>query len=88
MIHDSEPRKKIQREADRSTQWVADIRMVCAGAKTKLLVIATDQMRRSQLWDVKMRVDVCDATIEETKSERLLGLTVNNNLTWKEYLNG
>ena len=62
--------------------------MICAGAKTKLLVIATDQMRRSQLWDVKMRVDVCDATIEETKSERLLGLTVNNNLTWKEYLNG
>ena len=49
LIYDSEPRKKIQREADRSTQWVADIRMICAGAKTKLLVIATDQMRRSQL---------------------------------------
>ena len=91
LIHDSDPRElneKIQREADRSTDWVADNRMVCAGAKTKLLVIATDQMRRSRLRDLKLKVDVCDATIEETKSEKLLGLTVNNNLTWKEYLYG
>ena len=37
-VHDknvTELRAKIQREADRSTEWVADNRMVCSGAKTK-----------------------------------------------------
>ena len=42
-----ELREKIQREADRSTDWVSDNRMVCSGSKTKLLVIGTAQLRNS-----------------------------------------
>ena len=90
-VHDGNPeklKKKIQREACRSTEWVSDNRMVCAVTKTKLLVIATDQRRRSRFHDQKMKVTVCNAIIEDTKSEKLLGLIVNNNLTWKEYLYG
>ena len=45
-------------------------------------------MRRSRFKNQKMTVTVCDATIEDTKSEKLLGLTINNKLTWKEYLYG
>ena len=39
----------IQREADRSTDWVRDNKMVCAGDKTKLLVVGTRQLRESKL---------------------------------------
>ena len=48
-VQDEDPKElteKIQREADRSTDWVADNRMVCAGDKTKLLVICTTMVYR------------------------------------------
>ena len=50
LVHESDPRElkeKVQIEANRSTDWVSDNRMVCAGAKTKLLVIGTNQLRGS-----------------------------------------
>ena len=40
---------KIQREADRSTEWVNDNRMVCSGSKTKLLLLGTAQLSRNLL---------------------------------------
>ena len=90
-VHDGDPlelKDKIQREAERSTDWVADNRMVCAGSKTMLLVIGTRELRRSRFKDQHMQVNVCGANIEDTKSEKLLGLIVNNQLSWKEYLHG
>ena len=80
----------IQREADRSTDWVRDNKMVCAGDKTKLLVVGTRQLRESKLVSQNkvLEVNVEGNTIRESKSEKLLGLTVNNELTWKEYLYG
>ena len=35
-----------------------------------------------------IEINVCGSTIRDTKSERLLGLTVNNEMTWTEYLHG
>ena len=51
-VRDSDPTElenKIQREANRATEWVFDNKMVCAGDKTKLLVIGTSQLRKSKL---------------------------------------
>ena len=81
---------KIQREADRSTEWVNDNRMVCSGSKTKLLLIGTQQLKQSKLNPVspKIEINVCGETVRDSKSERLLGLTVNNTMTWSEYLYG
>ena len=62
--------------------------MVCAGTKTKLLVIGTTQLRKSRFEHQNMEVNVCGASIKDCKSEKLLGLTVNNQLSWKEYLHG
>ena len=83
-----ELKNKIQREAIRSTEWVTDNRMVCAGSKTKLLVISTEQLRRSRFKEQKMEVTVCGTVMEDTKSEKLLGLIVSNTLSWKDYLYG
>ena len=81
---------KIQREADRSTDWVEDNRMACAGDKTKLLVIGTRQLRAAKLKEPveKLRVMVCGIEIESTDSEKLLGLTISSEMSWKPYLYG
>ena len=64
--------------------------MICAGDKTKLLIIGTRQMRHSKLTQngSNVQIDVFNNLVEDTKSEKLLGLIVNNELTWKEQLYG
>ena len=88
-VHHGDPdvlRDKIQREANRSTEWVIDNKMVCAGDKTKLMILGTSQLRRSriELKNVSFEIDVCGSAIKDTKSERLLGLTVNNEPLWRK----
>ena len=92
-VADDDPeelKNKIQREAIRSTDWVGDNRMVCSGDKTKLLIIGTSQLKKSKLpnTNTKVQIEVCGQTVVESRSEKLLGLIVNNQLTWKEYLYG
>ena len=56
-----ELQRKIQREADRSTDWVKENSMACAGDKTKLLIVGTRQLRESRLNEPeeKLKVNVC-----------------------------
>ena len=62
--------------------------MVCSGSKTKLLILGTTQLWRSLLNNSNISIDICGNRVQDSKSERLLGLTVNNQLTWSEYLYG
>ena len=66
--------------------------MACAGDKTKLLVIGTRKMRRSKLSDgneeILLKVTVDGNEVHATHSEKLLGLIVNSEMTWKDYLYG
>ena len=79
-VHDKDPgqlSEKIQREATRATEWVQDNKMVCAGDKTKLLVIGTAQLKRSNLDGLpKLQIEVCGNVV----------VVVNNSLTWSHYL--
>ena len=43
--------QKIQNEANRSTFWVHDNKLVCSGKKTKLLIVGTKELRKSRLKD-------------------------------------
>ena len=92
-VSDEDPIKlqeKIQREATLATEWVSDNRMVCSGDKTKLLIIGTAQRRKRLLTDrnIKIQIEVCGKKVTESNSEKLLGLTVNNQQTWRDYLYG
>ena len=84
-----ELKEKIQREADRSTAWVADNKMVCAGDKTKLLILGTRQLKNVKHCETGIvNIDVCEIEVADSKSEKLLGLVVSNDLSWKQYLYG
>ena len=92
-LFDSNPdnlEQKIQAEADLSTAWVKDNRLVCSGSKTKLLVIGTKELRKSKLenFDRKLSINVAGHRVVESSSEKLLGLIINNTITWTQHLHG
>ena len=87
---DSDPEQlkiKIQIEADNSSQWLKDNRMCVAGEKSKLLVIGTKKLRDLKL-DQPLSINVDGKLVIETRSEKLIGIVINNQLTWKEHLYG
>ena len=76
---------KIQHEANLSTSWVRDNKLVCSGDKTKLLVVsAPGQFREDDL----VKITVCDKEVTESDHEKLLGIGLCNNLTFHDYLFG
>ena len=79
---------KIQAEAENSAGWLRDNRLCVAGEKSKLLILGTGEMRASKLSDEKLKISVDGKEIVETSSEKLLGLVINNTLTWKNHMYG
>ena len=77
----------IEREAGNSAQWLRDSRLCVAGDKSKLLVVGTRQLRASRVTH-DMQIVVDNKEILESKSEKLLGILMNNQLTWKNHLHG
>ena len=91
IVHDNDPDvllEKIQLEANASCSWLKDNRMCVAGEKSKLLIICTDELRRARLGPDRRSINVDEKVVEETTSEKTLGIIFSNNLLWKEYLDG
>ena len=80
--------EKIQAEADNSAQWLKDNRLCVAGEKSKLLVLGTAELRASKLLNEDKQIVVDNKIVTESRSEKLLGLVLNNKLTWKNHLYG
>ena len=78
----------IQAEAENSAQWLKDNRLCVAGEKSKLLVLGTGEMRAAKLIGQEMKISVDGKEIVESSSEKLLGVILNNKLTWKNHLYG
>ena len=55
--------------------------MVVAPTKTKVMVVTTREMEaRRHLQQIEIQVE--GHSVESTRSERLLGLTLDSNLSW------
>ena len=54
------------------------------------LIISTKELRQSKLTSIykKIKVNVCGQNITESNSEKLLGIMIDNDLTFKTYLYG
>ena len=89
-VSDCDPvvlKDKITTEAGFSAQWLEDNRLCVAADKSKLLIVGTQQLRSVRMED-SISITVKGETISESSSEKLLGLVINNQLTWKNYLYG
>ena len=78
---------RIQSDGNKVTNWFSKNKMVCSGEKTKLLVSGTRANRQLKLNTIQ-QVEVCGDIINESTSEKLLGVVVNNTITWKNHLYG
>ena len=58
-----------------------------AGDKSKLMVIGTKRLRTMKLHG-EMQIEVDGKEVVETESEKLLGVVINNELTWSNHLYG
>ena len=63
---------------------------MCSGSKTKLLVVRIRELRKSKLTSKNMRIEieVDGHKVTESQSERLLGIVINNTMTWENHLYG
>ena len=80
--------QKIQHEANLSCSWLKDNRMCVAGEKSKLMIIGTKELRKKKLSDQIQSILVDGKVVVESKSEKLLGVVMNNTMTWQEHLHG
>ena len=64
------------------TTWFANNDMVCSGEKTKLLLITTNANRSIKLDGNPKSIVVNGEIKEESVSEKLLGLVINNSCNW------
>ena len=79
---------KIEKEAGNSAQWLKDNRLCVAGEKSKLLILGTSEMKRSRITNSEVKIVVDGKEIVESSSEKLLGVVINNQLSWKNHLYG
>ena len=89
-VHDKDPevvRQLIEKEANNSATWLKDNRLCVAGDKSKLLIVGTKKLKASK-GAAEAKIVVDNKEIIETTSEKLLGVVVNNELTWKNHLYG
>ena len=90
IVHHKDPatlRDMIEREARNSASWLRDNRLCVAADKSKLLICGTKALKASKA-SPEMMIEVEGETILESESEKLLGLVINNQLTWKHHLYG
>ena len=81
---------EMQEHCDVLSNWFLKNRMVCSGEKTKLLILGTRANRMHKIENKHFipKLEICGKTILESECEKLLGLLVNNTITWKNHLHG
>ena len=92
-ITDADPealKVKLQQEVNLSTDWLSDNKLVCSGDKTKLLVIGTSELKQTRITknNISFNITVAGHDVSESSSEKLLGMIINDKLTWSNHLYG
>ena len=80
-------RDLIEKEARNSAGWLRDNRLCVSADKSKLLICGTKQLKAAREVP-SMSIEVEGEIIEDSTSEKLLGVVLNNELTWKHHLYG
>ena len=90
VVHEKDPealRDLIQSEGCNSASWLRDNRLCVAADKSKLLIIGSNQLKAAKEITEK-EIEVEGQVIKESKGEKLLGVVLGNDLTWKSHLYG
>ena len=68
--------------------WCVDNRMLANATKTKAMLVTTRQKRASLPEEQKtLKVKLNNTYLENVVSDRLLGTTINQDLSWEMHIN-
>ena len=62
--------------------------MCVAGEKSKLIITGTKELKRTKLRNTDRKIMIGGNEVKESRSEKLLGIIVNNIMTWQDHLYG
>lgn len=80
--------ERIQQRVDNSVSWLDDNRMSTSPSKSKLLITMTKELRAMRHNNLDITIKIHYLTIKPTYSEKLLGILVNQDMTWNTHLWG
>ena len=78
-------RRLIEIEANKSANWLKDNRMCVAADKSKVLVIGTNKLKNKIGFD-NFSITIDQQEIKASNHEKLLGVMIDDDLTWKSHL--
>ena len=79
---------KLQHRIDNATNWLADNMMIISPEKSKLIVSMTRELRAARHPNINISININGTVIPATPSEKLLGITISQDMTWGPYLWG
>ena len=80
--------ERLQQRINNSVSWLDDNRMSTSPSKSKLLIIMTKELRAMRHPNLDFTIKIHDLTIKPSYSEKLLGVLVNQDMTWNTHLWG
>ena len=82
--------EKIEAEGKAVTEWFRRNEISCSAEKTKLLLSGTKagRMNKIDALNISPSISLDGDIVRETASEKVLGVVVNNIITWNNHLNG
>ena len=72
----------VQARADNISKWLLQNQMVISPAKSKLLIMATRQLRMARSHVMNMTITLSGQYLKPTPSEKLLGVIISKDMTW------
>lgn len=79
---------KIQTRTDNATDWSRENQMIISPDKTKLILAMTPNLRAHKPSTNGFKIAIDDMEIFPTEIEKLLGVIINQDLTWSHHLLG
>ncbi len=80
--------KKLNEDMTSVSVWCTDYRMLANASKTKAILITTWQKHASlPEQDRVLKVNLNDTQLDNVENDKLLGVHINNNLSWENHIN-
>ena len=80
--------EKAENRARKTVEWLLDNGMVLSLHKSKFIVQATRELRRTRAIPDDMTISVHNQSLPSTKGTTLLGMILDENITWSTHLWG